>query len=192
METHERLVNFLVVKLHDPCYVTKGRNALCTDHFQNSNLELYLLGALACRERGWRYECMRVHVCALCLWVLHHNLPMVTVVFFCWLIPASPHACLTTQRSSLLASCPNQFICKQVCFFPLRPIVHTTPECIHNGRPLSHSVLLYSKVKKKKKTTIMFLLRRTAMQRNNVLLSWKTDNEQNTKSTAFWKLSTGF
>lgn len=56
---------------------------------------------------------------------------------FCWLIPASPHACLTTQSSSLLASCPNQFICKQVCFFPLRPIVHTTPECIHNGRPLS-------------------------------------------------------
>lgn len=39
------------------------------------------------------------------------------VLFFCWLIPASPHACLTTQSSSLLASCPNQFICKQVCFF---------------------------------------------------------------------------
>lgn len=83
-----------------------------------------------------RYEC--VCVC------LHHIRPMVTVVvcFFCWLIPASPHACLTTQSSSLLASCPNQFICKQVCFFPLRPIVHTTPECTHNGRPLSLPALL--------------------------------------------------
>lgn len=77
--------------------------------------------------------------------------PMVTVVFFCWLIPASPHACLTTQSSSLLASCPNQFICKQVCFFPLHPIVHTTTRMHTQWVPsLSPSLLLYSKAKKKK------------------------------------------
>lgn len=87
---------------------------------------------------------MRVCVCVHCLWLI--MISLWTRWCFCWLIPASPHACLTTLSSSLQASCPNQFICKQVCFFPLRPIVHTTPECMHNGRPLSPSLLLYSKV----------------------------------------------
>lgn len=63
-----------------------------------------------------------------------------SLLSFCWLISASPHAFLTTRSSSLGASCPNQFICKQMCFFPLHPIVHTTPECIYNGRPLSLSL----------------------------------------------------
>ena len=89
--------------------------------------------------------CVHVNVCVLSLSTASWS-SLWSRWCFCWLIPASPHACLTTQSSSLLASCPNQFICKQVCFFPLRPIVHTTPECIHNGRPLSHRLLLYCKV----------------------------------------------
>lgn len=110
--------------------------------------------------RSWKYHICRYKCMLVCMCVMSLSTASWSSLWsrwcFCWLIPASPHACLTTQSSSLLASCPNQFICKQVCFFPLHPIVHTTPECIHNGRPLCRSSLLYSKVK-----NIMFLWHRT-------------------------------